>query len=188
MDPSKQMQEMLLAELRDIHLPAAISWWPPAPGWWAVAVLLSAVLITGGYAARRYWQANRYRREASEELSGIYARWNDDQQTEQYLVGAGRILRQIAVHICGRQAVSSATGEQWMEALASMSTRPVQETLRSALTQAAYQPNPRLNVDQAHQDIVDWLQGVSKKHYLQSRKSGEQPSSPPGQHEVSAHV
>jgi len=29
-----------LAQLRDIHLPDPISWWPLAPGWWALAVLL----------------------------------------------------------------------------------------------------------------------------------------------------
>ena len=30
-----------LAELRDIHLPPEIGWWPPAYGWW---ILITALL------------------------------------------------------------------------------------------------------------------------------------------------
>ncbi len=32
-------------ELRDIHLPAEPSWWPPAPGWWLLAAILIGLLI-----------------------------------------------------------------------------------------------------------------------------------------------
>jgi len=28
--------------LRDIHRVSALAWWPPAPGWWGVAVVLAA--------------------------------------------------------------------------------------------------------------------------------------------------
>jgi hypothetical protein len=169
MDPSTQMQEMLLGQLRDIRLPAEIPWWPPAPGWWVVVALLIGLLVAAALVARRYRQAGRYRREASAGLSEAYDRWGGDQKTDQYLIQVSRIIRQIAVHVCGRRAVSSVTGEKWMNELAGMSTRPVPESLQYALTQLAYQPNPRMNIDQAHQDILDWLYGVSRKQYLRTR-------------------
>jgi hypothetical protein len=188
MDPSTQMQEMLLSRLRDIHLPTAISWWPPAPGWWVVAGLLVIILAGSTLLLLRRWQAGQYRREAGEALAGMYVRWNDDQLTDQYLINAGRILRQVAVHVCGRPAVSSATGEKWINELDGMSTRPMPDSLGSALTQSAYQPNPRLNVDQAHQDILDWLQGVSSRQYRKARKTVTGSPRPHSTHKQQAHV
>ena len=44
--------------LRDIHVPAAPSWWPPAPGWWLVAIAL--VLAVAGLA---WWRWRRRQRE-----------------------------------------------------------------------------------------------------------------------------
>jgi len=48
----------MLEQLRDIHLPEAVHWWPPAPGWWIVAALLLALTVW----LSRYLQA-RYRRQ-----------------------------------------------------------------------------------------------------------------------------
>ena len=34
-----------LVNLKDIHLPSPVSFWPPAPGWWILAVLLISSLF-----------------------------------------------------------------------------------------------------------------------------------------------
>ena len=33
------MKQDPLAALRDIHMPEAVAWWPPAPGWWLLLAL-----------------------------------------------------------------------------------------------------------------------------------------------------
>jgi hypothetical protein len=45
--------------LRDVHVPAAPSWWPPAPGWWLV--IGGMLLLLGAWLA---WSAHRKRRQA----------------------------------------------------------------------------------------------------------------------------
>ena len=52
------MNNPALEQLRDIHLPQAVHWWPPAPGWWLVAALVLALTVW----LSRYLQA-RYRRQ-----------------------------------------------------------------------------------------------------------------------------
>jgi len=49
-------------DLKDIHLPADPSWWPPAPGWWALAVLLIVALAIGLPWAWRRGRSVRQRR------------------------------------------------------------------------------------------------------------------------------
>lgn len=46
--------------LRDVHLPAAPSWWPPAPGWWWLLAALAFALLA--WAMWSAWRASRRRR------------------------------------------------------------------------------------------------------------------------------
>jgi len=39
--------------LRDVHVPAAPSLWPPAPGWWLVAAVLMLVVAVAWWIRRR---------------------------------------------------------------------------------------------------------------------------------------
>ena len=169
MDPT-QLQDMLLGQLRDIQLPAEISWWPPAPGWWWVLAFIVAALIVVLVLVLRHRARTRFRREAIGEMEELYSAWNKNQKTDIYLMSASGILRQVAIHVCGRHDISAVTGDEWIGRLAQMSTRPVPSSLNAALTTLAYQRDPRTNIDQAHQDIVDWLQGVSIKRYRQASK------------------
>lgn len=56
-DSSPHQGELVL---RDIHQVAAPSWWPPAPGWWAVAFALLALVVV--YAFWRHRRRNRRQR------------------------------------------------------------------------------------------------------------------------------
>ena len=46
------MNPELLAQLRDIHAAPELPWWPPASGWWALALMLLVVLACPGNRPR----------------------------------------------------------------------------------------------------------------------------------------
>ncbi|WP_295007192.1 DUF4381 family protein [uncultured Dechloromonas sp.] len=66
--PLSAAEQARLAALADIVEPAAIGWWPPAPGWLLVALLALLLAVRGMQQFRRHWQRNRYRRLALRRL------------------------------------------------------------------------------------------------------------------------
>jgi len=84
-----------LLELREIHAAPPPGLWPPAPGWWALAILLGVLLALGILWLRRRYQARRFRHEVMLELEQITDRYKNNYAG---LVGeAGIWLRRVAL-------------------------------------------------------------------------------------------
>lgn len=100
-----------LNQLRDIHLPAPVPWWPPAPGWWALSVLL---LAAGALAYVIYLRCrrNRWRGGALAELARLRA-----MPPERQLCELSVLLRRVAISRFPRRDVASLTGEDWLDFL-----------------------------------------------------------------------
>ena len=74
------MNNPALEQLRDIHLPQAVHWWPPAPGWWVVAALSLALTIWLVRFLQRRYRRQYFRSESLDLLKQI---WQDYQQAYQ---------------------------------------------------------------------------------------------------------
>jgi hypothetical protein len=64
MDPTFDPSQL---PLRDIHLPDAVPFWPPAPGWWLLAAVVVGVLVVLGV---RRW-LHRQQRAALRAIAAI---------------------------------------------------------------------------------------------------------------------
>lgn len=112
-DPA--LQEAL-AQLRDIHLPEAVSAWPPAPGWW----LLGGVLLAGSGAAIYLLRRHRRSRRtaALRLLDGLAADHAAGRLPPQGLAAAvAELLRRVAVSRFGAAAVARLHGQAWIDFL-----------------------------------------------------------------------
>jgi len=101
-DPQAVRQD-LEQRLRDIQLPEAVDWWPPAPGWWVLAVagiMLGIVLTT--YLSRQM-QNRRRTNPRRQRLDRIYAHWVETGQAETYYQQINQQLR-----LSGRAALGEA--------------------------------------------------------------------------------
>jgi hypothetical protein len=104
-----------LDQLRDWHLPAPIDWWPPAPGWWALAVLvLIAGVLMAGWRRRHRPRAGRVTRSALRELSVLRASVRSDGDMRGFVAAVSRLLRRLALARYPREQVAGLTGEAWL--------------------------------------------------------------------------
>ncbi len=100
-----------LAELRDIHLPEPVSWWPPAPGWWLVGLATLAGLAGLIFFLRRRFAQNRYRRIALKKLSLLEKHTSEKGVVLEEI---SAILRRAAIQAYGREKVAPLAGDAWL--------------------------------------------------------------------------
>jgi hypothetical protein len=93
--------------IAEIHLPAQVSMWPPAYGWWIV-LLLILITLFAVFKLVQKWRKNRVQRNfALDELNAVdlehYAAW---QQINE-------IMKRAAMVYYPRAQVAALTGEKW---------------------------------------------------------------------------
>ena len=129
-DPSQAPAQMpaadpaaLLEMLRDIQMPAAVAWWPPAPGWWVL--LAVALIVFLGWRFRWHERWRRFRRppqDAAVESSAAALR--EIERARTAFVASGDfhalaaalsvLLRRVSLHFAPRGEVAALTGESWL--------------------------------------------------------------------------
>lgn len=104
--------------LRDIHPAATPPGWPPAPGWWALALLAALAAGWLGWLAWRRWRRYRRRRALRRELAGIVSHWQARRDDRAFVAELSAFLRRLIVHAGGRRELAGVTGAAWVEFLA----------------------------------------------------------------------
>lgn len=103
-------------QLRDIHLPDAPPFWPPAPGWWLLAAVSIALLIWASSVALRRYRIHRRRRSVLAALAKIEEGFASDRSPEQ-LANISALLRRLALMCYPREQVAALSGNAWLRFL-----------------------------------------------------------------------
>ncbi|MEM7003859.1 MAG: DUF4381 domain-containing protein [Pseudomonadota bacterium] len=112
------MQSDPLQQLKDIHLPADPSWWPPAPGWWLLALLLTALLIWGIRKVYQAWQSGAPIRIARKlHAANTQAVQAGQLSAQEYAHQSNELLKRLLVRALGRTDLAQPAAQDWLEAL-----------------------------------------------------------------------
>jgi len=103
--------------LRDIHPAAAVGWWPPAPGWWLVALLCVLVIYWLGRRVLVQYRAWRLRQALRAEYAGILGHYQSNLDPQQLLTDTGIFLRRLVVHIAMAREQAGCIGQAWADFL-----------------------------------------------------------------------
>ena len=143
-----------LEQLKDIHLPDAISWWPPAPGWWLLAVVIIVTVTATTVFIWQYWKKNAYRRQALTTLKTLQQKQLDQAAT---ITALATLLRQtaIAAKLANAQSIN---GKEWADILQQHMPDDVAQLL--ALSRYQKQPDCQLDDSALYRGVQTWI----KKH------------------------
>ncbi len=137
-----------LSQLRDIHLPEAVTFWPPAPGWWVLLVLL---LIGLAFVYRQAIIAMIQRRKLAnvlEQLNDAHAHFTtqaqDAEQRNQaglkFLAEINSLLNRVVMVKYPDAPSEKLSGNKWLEFLDSFdNTSDFTQGAGSSLAEGVYQ-------------------------------------------------
>ncbi len=155
--------------LRDIHLPAPISWWPPAPGWW---ILLSLVIVLT-LALLLILRARRYKRLtklAQGELQQL--RSDATLSNHQKIQALSILLRRVSMSAFPRVDSASLTGLEWLQFLDKVLTeKSFTEGPGRVLLDGPYQANREIDLAPVYQVCEKWIAALPKKKLRVVRRS-----------------
>lgn len=142
--------------LRDIHIPEAIGLWPPAIGWWVLAVLIPLAIYLS-YKLYKYITRKTALKSVKKQIKAL--KINQDLGEQQKLIELSSLMRRTAVSIFPREDVASLTGEKWLNFLdKKLANTSFNTETGQLLVDAAYRKAPNLNELMVLFDLCeDWL-------------------------------
>ncbi len=134
-------------DLRDIHLPEPISWWPIASGWWFLLACLIALVVILFLLKKRY-KSKQINREIQSEVEQIKKQFKQSKNKLELAQSLSVLLRRTSISLYSEKNVAGLTGDQWLAFLdetrlvkSSTATHKFQSETGKALIVAPYLPN-----------------------------------------------
>lgn len=156
-----------LAQLHDIHLPAPISSWALAPGWYGLMIILSGIAIVVCLRIRRTQAQQRFKKQVLQMLRNIEIDYSHTANSQKTCAAISELLRRVALMCYPRTQVAGLQGDAWLTFLSDTSPASSQKIkqssidftlFRKALLEYPYQPS----VPQAQPQIEALFQAVTQ--------------------------
>ena len=110
------MDQQLLSQLKDIHLPETPSAWPLAIGWWMLIALLILMLVGLCYFIRRHLRIRKQKKMLFTEFSMLEEKLQQS-PTKTVISETNILLRRMALLFYPNTKVASLTSSDWLEFL-----------------------------------------------------------------------
>ncbi len=153
-------------ELRDIHLPDANLWWPPAPGWW-ISLLLIVLLLWLLPRLLRWLRHKPLKSLSIKELERIRLEYRQGMDDKAVLKEVAALLRRVAISFCGREQSAAITGEQWLAQLQLLAPQQsFSEVQLEWLAHARYRAHTEIDVESMLDAAERWLRALPRRDHV----------------------
>ncbi|KTC91594.1 DUF4381 domain-containing protein [Fluoribacter dumoffii] len=146
-----------LAQLKDIHLPAPIGWWPLAPGWYilmALILFIAIILAYGAYKRHRYALAKK---QALLLLNDYRKNFDKEQNSSLTCARISELLRRVALAYYPRERVASLHGEDWLNFLNETGKGTDFKLVKDLLLDAPFKTESTMDLKPLFQTAQLWI-------------------------------
>jgi len=151
--------------IEDIHLPAELTAWSLAMGWW-VLLILTPLLLYGFWQFYKYLTRKTPIKTAKKQLNQL--KNNTELSDYQKICELSILLRRVAISTLSRAKTAALVGDDWLQFLESiLKDKRFSEGVGKLLISVPYQTPSTKNYDiNALISLsADWLNGLAKtKH------------------------
>ncbi|MBN4053290.1 DUF4381 domain-containing protein [Haliea sp. AH-315-K21] len=164
-----------LSQLADIHLPDPVSFWPLAPGWWLVIVLILAGLCWLGFQLLKKIMLNRRLQTAQRELIKAIQAYRDTINNKDsdpnkagldYLYAVNTVLNRVALYTDPKHSrdIAKLSGNPWLEYLDhAYGGTEFKEGSGKVLAEGQYRPVFRGEIEALYTLAQSWINTCYKE-------------------------
>jgi len=132
---NQTIAEASLDNLNDIIVPHTVGFFPLAPGWYIVLLLLVSLSFYFGYKQYKAYEKEQYRRDAEEELEAL-----NDKNRENTIALLG-LAKRVGIVAYGRENIATIHGDSWWDFMEAHSKSSVEADLRKSIQRLLYEEN-----------------------------------------------
>ena len=129
---NKTIAEASLDNFHDIIVADAVGYFPPAPGWYVLGLLVLALLFHFAIQTYAKYKKNLYRREALKELESF------SEQSQEETVLLLSLAKRVAIAAYGRETIAKLSSDSWWDFMEEHSKVKVNKELRENIAKILY--------------------------------------------------
>lgn len=151
------MNPDLLSQLRDIHSAPQVPWWPPAPGWWILAllVLIGLVLLMRQLLGR--YRNHQRRKQMLAWVDQLNVSIDPVVNPQGYLSTLNRIFKLVALRAFPEKQCALLAGQGWVDFLAINMKKTDSAEALDVLATGPYDPAPQFDPEVMSQLTRAWI-------------------------------
>lgn len=138
-DMNKTIAEASLDNLHDIMVPDAVGFFPLAPGWVIVLLLLLSLLFHFAVQASLSYKKSQYRRDALKELD-MY-----NQESKENAIASLSLGKRVAIAAYGRESIAKLYDDSWWDFIENNSQGKVSKQTREDIAKLLYDESYVMN-------------------------------------------
>ncbi len=146
-----------LAQLKDIHLPNPIGWWPLAPGWWFIIIMVVLLMIWLSWQSWRWWQAMKPKNQALKILKQIEQKSKENVPVSDICAQISQLLRRVALTYYPVDEVAGLQNDAWIAFLNSHSDKVNFNAVREHLLVYPYSNQAKASLSPLFDRTRAWI-------------------------------